>query len=146
MRALLAAAALLALLPSAAAHAATAGAVEPPGWACIPEQPVCGPMQVLCPRLGGLAGYCVRASAGIGEASVDAAAGHLWGPNARGSATVALVDLDGDGSPDLVALAGAAEARACPAWLEGLDVAVDPDLGPLPGCRVQEAVVIVAEV
>jgi hypothetical protein len=66
-----------ACVPASVACAPPLPAAE---WGCFPEDPPCHPGRVLCPMLGGMAGWCVRAGAGRDGAEASAMVGHAHGP------------------------------------------------------------------
>lgn len=120
------------LLPGASA---TSLDLEPFGWACIPESPLCSPMSALCPRFGMSAGYCLRPEAqdrdGDGaadHASATFAAGDAQSPRAEASLMAGARSEGGSPAPE-----ADADAAAQPC----LDILVLPFLGsPNVACAV----------
>lgn len=121
---------------AAPAQAGAVGGLDP-GYACIPENTFCHPRQVLCPRLGGTAGWCVMPSADREGASMEAGAGNHQGPAGGARGELRWADADGNG---LRGVQGAAEweGQACLDFAMVLDLAL-PDL-PIggPGCSWSE--------
>lgn len=107
---------------------------------CIPEQAtLCYAQQVLCPALGGTAGWCVQVEAASGGAEAAAVAGNWRVPRAGADAALAWPDADEDGAPE-PHLALGARGDACLDVVLLLALDVQPPV-PLPAlaCSFDEA-------